>query len=366
MTEMSGTVWGEPCRAPADAGRATQALRHAAVALKGLSRSLETQAELLRPPADGRHPEGGTGPSDSGFRYVHGLEEIGEAIQRELDRATSEILTAQPDGPRPGVVLAHALEAVRDRIASGVSMRTLYQHSTRFDEPTKEYVRTVTGFGAQIRTLAEFFDRLIIVDRKTVFIPANADRTTAIVVTEPAVVKFLTDMFERAWDRAEPYPFIPVRAADAAAEIIPSIRDAICKLLVEGRSDREIARRLGFSLRSLQSHVARLKDDYGAEHRLQLGYLMGVKERCEGRITEARPEDLVTAPDDPSGVERDLAEPGRGSCARDATVSETEASGTLKVLPPTGRAADRTPPSQGAHPTAPDRPAVRRSPTSER
>ncbi|MGJ3561614.1 TrmB family transcriptional regulator [Streptomyces sp. INA 01156] len=202
---------GEPCRAPADAGRATQALRHAAVALKGLSRSLETQAELLRPPTDGRHPEGGTGPSDSGFRYVHGLEEIGEAIQRELDRATSEILTAQPDGPRPGVVLAHALEAVRDRIASGVSMRTLYQHSTRFDEPTKEYVRTVTGFGAQIRTLAEFFDRLIIVDRKTVFIPANADRTTAIVVTEPAVVKFLTDMFERAWDRAEPYPFIPVR-----------------------------------------------------------------------------------------------------------------------------------------------------------
>jgi sugar-specific transcriptional regulator TrmB len=308
LADISDTVRGEPAnRDPA------LTLRHAAAALRELSRSLETQAQLLPPPAVDRRPADGTGTSTAGFRYVHGLQQIAEAIQRELDTATSEILTAQPDGPRPGAVLAHALEAVRDRIASGVSMRTLYQHSTRFDEPTKEYVRTVTGYGAQIRTLAEFFDRLIIIDRSTAFVPANAERTTAVVVTEPAIVKFLTDIFERAWDRAEPYPFIPVRAADAAAEIIPPIRDAICKLLVEGRSDREIARRLGFSLRSLQSHVARLKDDYGAQHRLQLGYLMGVKDALEGSITQIRPEYLVTAPDDPRGAEQGLAGPGHSS-----------------------------------------------------
>ncbi|MGC5364336.1 LuxR family transcriptional regulator [Streptomyces sp. DT24] len=241
--------------------------------LTELSRTLAVQT-APRPGTDGPGTPHGAS-SGIGFVYVKGLPEIAEAIQRVVDGARKEILTAQPDGPRPGAVLDKALAGVRAQIDAGVFMRTLYQHSTRFDEPTKDYVRTVAGYGAQVRTLAEFFDRLIIVDRHTAFIPANAERTVMVLVTEPAVVKFLTDMFERAWDRAEPYPFLPVRAADAAAEVIPDMRDTIRKLLIEGRSDREIARRLGLSLRSLQSHIARLKDEYAAQHRLQLGYLMG-------------------------------------------------------------------------------------------
>ena len=75
-----------------------------------------------------------------------------------------------------------------------------------------------------------------------------------------------------------------MRAADAATEIIPALRKEICKLLIEGRSDREISRRLGFSLRSLQGHVAQLKKEYGAAHRLQLGYLLGLSAASEGGV----------------------------------------------------------------------------------
>ncbi|MCB5166125.1 LuxR family transcriptional regulator [Streptomyces bambusae] len=248
-----------------------QALREAAWHLGELANRLTAGADSLaradkipQPPCD-----------DPGFSYVHGKPEILAAMQDHLDAAQTEILTAQPEGPRPGAVLQAALEAVRGRISAGVAMRTLYQHSTRFDEATKDYVRTATAYGAQIRTLDEFFDRLIIVDRRTAFLPANADRSIAAVVTEPAVVRFLTDTFERAWDRAAPHPFVPVRAAEAAADVVPAIREAIVKLLAEGRSDREIARRLGLSLRSLQSHVSHLKTEYGAEHRFQLGFLIG-------------------------------------------------------------------------------------------
>ncbi|MCF3961000.1 LuxR family transcriptional regulator [Streptomyces fuscigenes] len=224
-----------------------------------------------------------------GFRYLDGEVEINRAIQKILDTARTEILTAQPDGPRPGPVLDDALSAVRNRIAAGISMRTLYQHSTRFDEPTKEYVQSVTQYGVQVRTLAEFFDRMILVDRSAAFIPANADRSRAVLVTEPAVVHFLADVFDRAWDRAAPFPFLPVRAADAAPEVIPAIRESIRKLLVEGRSDKEIARRLGLSLRSLQAHVAWLKKEYGAQHRLQLGYLMGLRGQAAGALVERLP-----------------------------------------------------------------------------
>ena len=253
-----------------------------AQALSVLSRTVAEQAESTQAAigaGDSPAPEKG-GTNDSAFLHVRGLPEINQAIQRELDEARQEILTAQPDGPRPHPVLQEALDAVDKQLAMGVAMRTLYQHSTRFDEATKEYVRAVTGYGVQVRTLPEFFERLIIIDRRIAFVPGRADRTIAVVIKEPSVVRFLADVFEREWDRAAPYPFVPVRAAEAAPEVVPAIRESIRKLLIEGRSDKEIARRLGLSLRSLQAHVARLKDDYGAKHRLQLGYLMALSERC--------------------------------------------------------------------------------------
>jgi hypothetical protein len=207
--------------------------------------------------------------------HLQGLEEINRTIQRTLAGARQEILTAQPDGPRPRAVLDDALESVRRQISGGVSMRTLYQHTTRFDEATKDYVRTVEAYGVQVRTLAEFFDRLIVIDRATAFISVNDERTTAAMITDSSVVRFLTDVFERSWDRAEPFPFVPIHAAQAAPEVIPAIRDSIRLLLVEGHSDKVIARRLGISERTLQGHVAQIKDALGAKNRLHLGYLLG-------------------------------------------------------------------------------------------
>ncbi|WP_228979363.1 LuxR C-terminal-related transcriptional regulator [Streptomyces sp. DH12] len=221
----------------------------------------------------------GEAPSGrSGIRYVHGLEAIGEAIDEMLGGARREILTAQPDGPRPGAVLEDALESVRRLIAGDVAMRTLYQHTARFDEATKSYVRAVAEYGVKVRTLEEFFDRLIIIDASVAFISANDDRTTAVAITEPAVVRFLMGSFERAWDRASPFPFDPVHAAKAADEVMPAIRESISRLLVEGYSDKRIARRIGISERSLQAHIAAMKQELGAHNRLQLGYLLGRNE----------------------------------------------------------------------------------------
>ncbi|MFJ4365232.1 helix-turn-helix transcriptional regulator [Streptomyces chartreusis] len=217
-------------------------------------------------------------PEDSGqrsdIRYIHGLPDISEAINEALSGATREILTAQPDGSRPSGVLKDALESVRRHISAGVAMRTLYQHSTRFDEATKEYVREVTRLGASVRTLDEFFDRLVIVD-DVAFIAANEDRTSAAAVREPAVVRFLRDTFDRSWDRAQPFPFVPHHAAKAADEVIPAIRTSIKRLLIEGYPDKQIARRLGISERSLQTHIASMKQELGARNRLQMGYLLG-------------------------------------------------------------------------------------------
>ncbi|MCG7523704.1 LuxR C-terminal-related transcriptional regulator [Streptomyces sp. OfavH-34-F] len=212
------------------------------------------------------------------IRHHHGLDAINAAIDEALAGAREEILTAQPDGPRPGPVLDQALESVRRRLAGGVAMRTLYQHTTRFDEATKNYVRTVSDYGARVRTLDEFHDRLIIIDESVAFVSANENRTHAVAIREPAVVRFLKGTFERSWDRANPFPFLSTNAAKAAEQVIPSLRKAIRKLLVAGYPDKQIARRLGISERSLQGHIAAMKQDLGAHTRIQLGYELGRNE----------------------------------------------------------------------------------------
>lgn len=271
LPRENGDKYGETPEPPVPSGPPTQFLRWMAGHFDELARLTEKQA--------GRADcfEEAT-PDRSGIRYIHGLAAITEAIDEMLDGAQREILTAQPDGPRPTAVLKDALEAVRRHIAADVAMRTLYQHTTRFDEATKAYVRAVTEYGAKVRTLEEFFDRLIIIDASVAFISANEDRTTAVAITEPAIVRFLKDTFERAWDRASPFPFVPIHAAKAADEVMPAIRESISRLLVEGYSDKRIARRMGISERSLQAHIAAMKQELGAHNRLQLGYLLGRNE----------------------------------------------------------------------------------------
>lgn len=166
-------------------------------------------------------------------------------------------------------------------------MRTLFQHSARFSESTKKYVQKVMELGVEVRTLPEFFDRLIVVDGDVAVIPGGERRHSAALIRDRAVVAFLSDVFEKAWVRAGQFPFRPVRAADAAGEVVPDMRQAIKTLLIEGRSDKAIARRLGMSLRSVQGHVAALREQYGAQHRFQLGYRMARAEYATARTPPA-------------------------------------------------------------------------------
>lgn len=180
-------------------------------------------------------------------------------------------------------------------------MRTIYQHSSRFDEPTKEYVRRISESGAEIRTLDEFFDRLIIVDQSVAFIPSVRDRTSALRVTEPGLVQFLIDLFDRNWVRAAPFSFVPTHAASAVRDVGPSIRTAIIKMLVDGLQDKTIAKRLGISLRTIQGHVAAIRAEYGASNRTQLGYKLALE------VSQLTAEQLAEA--DAALVDREAADP---------------------------------------------------------
>jgi hypothetical protein len=205
------------------------------------------------------------------FTYLHG-DAIGPFIAGLVSEAEQEMLTAQPQAGRDAASLAAA--ALRDTAAleRGMKMRTLYQHSARRSSFTTKYVAAVSDRGAEVRTLDEFFNRMIVIDRRVAVIPASDDLTSAVAVREPSVVTYLVDIFERTWERARPFTN---RESTTLKDIAAEQRAMTIRMLIEGHSDPVSAKRLGVSPRTYAGYVADLKAEYEQETRFQLGYAMG-------------------------------------------------------------------------------------------
>ncbi|MEU0009341.1 LuxR C-terminal-related transcriptional regulator [Streptomyces sp. NPDC006314] len=207
------------------------------------------------------------------FTLHRGEAAINGALVAAVDTCQEELLTAQPGGGRRADDLAQALERDMRLLARGTRQRTVYQHTVRHHRPTLAYISQITEAGAEVRTLAEVFERLIICDRKVAFIPVSDDRgTAALEVRHPAMVRFLARSFDRDWKRS-----IPVEDPDSALRprvIVSDIQRTILQAVVSGETDESIARRLGMSRRSVAEHVRKVSEHLGSGSRAQLGYLL--------------------------------------------------------------------------------------------
>jgi hypothetical protein len=203
---------------------------------------------------------------------------IGTFIEGAVREAEMELLTAQPQAARDSAQVSRASRlsvAAEREIAAldrGVKMRTLYQHSARRHAPTRKYVAEVTAHGAEVRTLDEFFNRMIVIDRRLAIIPGAPDLSVAIAIREPGLVTYLVDVFERAWERARSFSNTE---RTMMHDIAKEQRAMTIRMLIEGHSDPVSAKRLGVSARTFAAYVADLKEEYDAETRFQLGYTMG-------------------------------------------------------------------------------------------
>ncbi|MEJ7832820.1 MAG: LuxR family transcriptional regulator, partial [Nocardioides sp.] len=205
------------------------------------------------------------------FTYLH-EEAISPFLTGLVSEAEDEMLTAQPQTGRDAQTLAAA--ALRDTamLERGTKMRTLYQHSARRSSITHKYVAAVTARGAEVRTLDEFFNRMIVVDRRVAVIPGTDDLKVAIAVREPSIVAYLVDIFERTWERARPFTN---RESSMMRDIAAEQRAMTIRMLIEGHSDPVSSKRLGVSPRTYAGYISDLKGEYEAETRFQLGYVMG-------------------------------------------------------------------------------------------
>jgi hypothetical protein len=203
---------------------------------------------------------------------VRGGTNINAFIQAAVADCRRELITAQPHGRRPAPELAIAIERDIRALNRGIRMRTLYQHSARQSPATREYVSQVTEHGGEVRTLDEFFNRLIVVDRTVGIIPSSAGDHVAVAIHDGSLIDYLVDIFDRSWERGRPFT---ARDARSERSIASDVRAMTIRLLVEGHSDPASAKRLGVSTRTYAGYIAALKEEYGVQTRFQLGYAMG-------------------------------------------------------------------------------------------
>ena len=224
-----------------------------------------------------RSPSAVGGP----FAEIRGAQ-VGTFVASLVGDAREELLTAQPQYRRAIQQLGEAGAREIAALERGVSLRTLYQHAARRGADTRRYVAAVTAAGAEVRTLDEFFNRLIVVDRRVAIIPTHESAAAAMVISELSTVNYLVDMFERHWERARPFTS---SETSLMREIAAEQRDMTIRMLLQGRADPAGAKRLGVSPRTYAGYVADLKNEFDVETRFQLGYEMG-KRGISGRETD--------------------------------------------------------------------------------
>lgn len=164
--------------------------------------------------------------------------------------------------------LARSLAAIE----RGARLRHIYQHPARYSPLIKEYLEQVPTDRLEVRTVEQTVERLIIVDRAVAFLPASADRETALEIRHPALITYLVRVYEVLWDQATPMTERPPTVSPDVP--ITQVQRSIARLLVDGTTDEAVARRMGISVRTCRSHIAKLMQTLGASSRTHLGTLL--------------------------------------------------------------------------------------------
>ncbi len=264
---------------PDAAGEAYEAVDPSAVQSQVVAPLGQHGAELLVESAAWARAFGSLGqlwrrtpqPAQGPITEIRG-DAIDPFIASAVADAEEELITAQPQTGRDAPTLAAATARDTAALERGVTLRTLYQHAARRSTNTHKYVAAVAARGAEVRTLDEFFNRLIVIDRQLAVIPGHQGLGVALAVREPSLVAYLVDMFERHWERGRPFTN---RESSLMRDIAAEQRAMTIRMLIEGHADPSSAKRLGVSPRTYAGYVADLKDEFEAQTRFQLGYAMG-------------------------------------------------------------------------------------------
>ncbi len=239
--------------------------------LRPVSRKIDEQLRLAATLSRSLLPLSSVPPGDPdlAITVLEGVAAIQASVDQAAATATDEILTAQPGTGHAPASLSAARADARTAIGRGVRIRHIYEHASRYSSRVRGHLADVPAQHVQVRTTEVTVEQLIIIDRATAYVPASDDRTAALRISQPAVVSYLVQVYEVLWAHAVP---LAENHRTAGPEIqVTAVQRDIARLLTEGHVDDVVARRMGISVRTCRSHIARLTQTLGATSRTHLG-----------------------------------------------------------------------------------------------
>jgi DNA-binding CsgD family transcriptional regulator len=199
-----------------------------------------------------------------------GLDEITRHLEVLARALTTECLSVMPGGGQSRASLEASKGLDEEAMQSGISLRTLYQHSVRNDADTLSYARWLTERGGQVRIAPLLPPRMLIFDRKIAVVPVDPlnSRLGALSTREPGFILMLVAVFELAWNTA--VPLGTTTDAEGATGLAPIDRELL-RLLATGLTDEAAGKRLGISARTVRRRMSALMERLDATSRFEAG-----------------------------------------------------------------------------------------------
>jgi DNA-binding CsgD family transcriptional regulator len=212
-----------------------------------------------------------------GIEILDDASYINDRIERAMDEVKSEILTAQPGGPRTPASLSRSLIRDTEASARGVRIRTIYADAARTHPLTRARVAHMRELGGETRTCNDAFLRGIILDSSHAFVSDYTDHgrhksDRAVLIRNPQMIALLRESFEHRWSQSDPWDD---EAAPDDAVKLTKTQQAIIKRLCAGRTHQQIATEFGVSTKTIGNHLADARARLGLETAEQLAYWWG-------------------------------------------------------------------------------------------
>lgn len=201
--------------------------------------------------------------------YLADRDQVLMTMSDLVSQVTSEVAAFVTNRPS-----AEALEQSRqldaELLTRGVRLRTIALDGFLRDRRMRRAMTVSSQQGSQIRTTPVLPSRMVIFDGRVAVLAVDDQDPGkgALLVSSPAVVRLLCDLFERYWSTSVVLPGTPA-AADQGQELTAMERSVI-QMLAEGQKDDAIARATGQSVRTVRRVVAAISAKVGARSRFDL------------------------------------------------------------------------------------------------
>ncbi|MCP3818138.1 hypothetical protein NLX86_08430 [Streptomyces sp. A3M-1-3] len=208
-----------------------------------------------------------------GSEFLPSKRQMNARIGDVTGKATKELYTAQPDSPsdRDPEIQKLGTSRTRDALERGAQLKSLFHSTAHAHEQTREYVADVMKAGADVRAYAGPFPRMVIVDRRHLFIDnyvvEGAESNSGWHVFDRSAVMWARAVFTLFWELATRWQEFDPMPADS---VLNERQLVILCQLDAGYLQHQVGQRVGMSDRLINKELANARAALGLSSTNQL------------------------------------------------------------------------------------------------